>query len=112
MQQEALRGQALILKQQGDTAAAEQLLADLAQREQGPECMSQHLAQTDYGTLLLEQGNLQVLTCFSDAATATGIEILVIATGKLAEIAARYLHLTELYWVYDQHQGCCHCCQG
>lgn len=73
MQQEALRGQALILKQQGDIAAAEQLLADMAQREQEPDCMSQHLAQTDYGTLLLEQGNPQVLSCFSDAAGVVGI---------------------------------------
>ena len=61
VQQEARRGQALIIKQQGDTAAAEQLLADLAQCEEGVGCMSRHLAQADYGTLLLEQGNLQVL---------------------------------------------------
>lgn len=69
VQQEAVRGQALVLKQQGDTAAAEQLLADLVQREEGLEGVSQHLEQAAYGTLLLEQGELQVLICFYVATT-------------------------------------------
>ena len=61
VQQDAVRGQALLLKQQGGTAAAQQLLADLVQSAERLECMCQHLAQADYGNLLLEQGNLQVL---------------------------------------------------
>lgn len=60
VQQEAVRGQALVLKQQGDTAAAKQLLADLVQSE-GLEGAYQHLAQADYGILLLEQADLQVI---------------------------------------------------
>lgn len=60
MQQDAIRGQALILKRQGDIAAAKQLLADVVQSE-GLECTSQHLAQADYGSLLLHEGDLQVM---------------------------------------------------
>ena len=60
VQQDAVRGQALILTQQGDTEAAKQLLADLV-RSEGLECATQHLAQADYGTLLLDQGDLQVM---------------------------------------------------
>lgn len=64
VQQDAVRGQALILKQQSDTVAAKQLLADLVQSE-ALECTCQHSAQADYGTLLLEQGDLQVVHCVS-----------------------------------------------
>lgn len=60
VQQDAVRGQALVLKQQGNMAAAKQLLADLVQSE-GLEGACQHLAQADYGILLLEQADLQVL---------------------------------------------------
>lgn len=60
VQQDAVRGLALILKQQGDIAAAKQLLAGLVQSE-GPACTSQHLAEADYGSLLLHQGDLQVM---------------------------------------------------
>lgn len=60
VQQEATRGQALVLKQQGDVAAAKHLLADLVQSE-GLEGACQHLAQADYGILLLEQADLQVI---------------------------------------------------
>ena len=60
VQQDAVRGQALILKQQGDTAVAKQLLADLVQSE-GLDSTCRHLAQADYGTLLLHEGDLQVM---------------------------------------------------
>lgn len=64
VQQDARRAQALVLKQQGDTAAAQQLLADLVQSEELSQQV-QHLAQANYGTLLLEQGNFQVyFDCF------------------------------------------------
>ncbi|KAL3133073.1 hypothetical protein ABBQ38_006975 [Trebouxia sp. C0009 RCD-2024] len=96
VQQEALRGQALILKQQGDTAAAEQLLADLAQREQGPECMSQHLAQTDYGTLLLEQGNLQGAQVWLEKAVASASLPGSHSTDK--QLARARLQLGSAYW--------------
>jgi len=59
IKQDAIRGQALVLKQQGDTAAAEALLADILQSEE-QFAQLQYLAQADYGTLLHEQGNPKV----------------------------------------------------
>ena len=72
VQQEAVRGQALVLKQQGNAAAAKQLLADLVQSE-GLEGACQHLAQADYGILLLEQADLQVIL-------HAGLHVLMVGT--------------------------------
>ena len=59
IRQDAVRGQALALQQQGDAASAEALLAEVVQAEQ-QFAQVQHLAQADYGRLLHEQGKLQV----------------------------------------------------
>ena len=54
VKQDAMRGQALVLKQQGNLEAAEQLLSDLVHvKEQFAEV--QHLAQADFGALLMDQ---------------------------------------------------------
>ena len=59
VKQDAIRGQACILKQQGNTEDAEALLTQLVQsKEQFADV--QHLAQADYGALLHEQGKLKV----------------------------------------------------
>ena len=59
VKQHAVRGQAGILKQQGDNEGAEALLSELVQSmEQLADV--QHLAQADYGALLYEQGKLKV----------------------------------------------------
>ncbi len=59
MKQHAVRGQAGILKQQGNNEGAEALLSELVQsKEQFADV--QHLAQADYGALLHEQGKLKV----------------------------------------------------
>lgn len=61
VKQDAMRGQALVLKQQGNTEAAEQLLSNLVHcKEQFAEV--QHLAQADFGALLMDQGKPKV--CF------------------------------------------------
>ena len=61
-QQDALRGKALAVKQQGNAEAAEALLKGLVNSEQQiPQV--QHLVQADYGVLLRQQGNLTVRLC-------------------------------------------------
>lgn len=59
VKQDAMRGQAVVLKQQGNTEAAEQMLSDLVHsKEQIAEV--QHRAQADFGALLMDQGKPEV----------------------------------------------------
>ena len=65
VKQHAVRGQAGILKQQGDNEGAEALLSELVQSmEQFADV--QHLAQADYGAMLYEQGKLKVCAGWLD----------------------------------------------
>lgn len=61
VKQQAVRGQACISKQQGDSEDAEALLLELVQsKEQFADV--QHQAQADYGALLHDQGKMKVCT--------------------------------------------------